>query len=210
VCGWDEPLPDFDLQCPLMSLPLVFATTPQTIPAAVPYISAPVDRVALWQRRFASVKEPKIGVAWAGNPTQTNDRNRSIPFPAFKALFESRGCRFYSLQKDVREHDVPLLGSTPVEDLSREIRDFADTAAIIAHMDLVVSADTSLAHLAGAMGHPVWVALAFAPDWRWYPESEASPWYPSARLFRQRSPGAWAGVMTEIGRALNRRFGPTV
>jgi len=203
-----ETIPPFDLHCPLMSLPGVLGTTVETIPRKVPYLQADAQRIAWWHSELAADRNRfKVGLAWAGNPTHTNDRNRSISLAALTPLAQGRGgqgTRFYSLQKGeaARQAQVAPLGRNLI-DRTQELKDFADTAALIANLDLVICVDTAVAHLAGAMGKPVWTLLPFTTDWRWLRKREDSPWYPSMRLFRQTSRGDWGSVVNRVVEALN-------
>jgi tetratricopeptide (TPR) repeat protein len=202
VAAGRDRLPPFDLHCPLLSLPHLFATTPATIPGGVPYIAAPADRIAAWAPRLPA-DGVRVGLAWAGHPDNAKDHERSIPFARLASLIGVPGTRFVSLQKDIRAADVDdFRRCGNVIDLSGELRDFADTAAVIAQLDLVITVDTAVAHLAGAMGKPVWVLLPRIPDFRWLLDRATSPWYPSARLFRKDQVDAWdaviAGVATEL------------
>jgi tetratricopeptide (TPR) repeat protein len=197
-----EPLPQFDYHCPLLSLPLAFATRLETVPAAVPYLAAPPERAALWATRLGPKAGPRVGIAWAGRATNWNDRNRSIGLAPFLAL-AIPGVTLVSLQKQSRPPDRELLAAQPhIRRLGEEFTDFADTAAVIAELDLVISVDTAVAHLAGAMGKPVFILLPYAPDWRWLLERSDSPWYPTARLFRQPRLGDWDSVIAEVRAAL--------
>jgi tetratricopeptide (TPR) repeat protein len=203
----------FDVHCPLGSLPLAFKTEPATVPADIPYLSADDEHLAKWSARIGALERPRIAIAWAGNPNHLNDRNRSIAFAKLTPLFppppqagEGRaGASFVSIQRDVRGDDaMGLAGETRVTHVGAELQNFADTAAVIALCDLVISVDTAVAHLAGAMGRPLWMLLPFAPDWRWTLNGETSPWYPTARLFRQTSLGDWDGVIERLGDELRR------
>jgi len=206
VIGSRDPLPPFDLHCPLMSLPLAFGTTLATIPAKTPYLSAPPERVAVWAERLGKSTTPRVGIAWSGNPKHGNDRNRSISLHKLLPLL-SVGAEVVSLQKDVRDADRDVLKANPVFlDFRNELKDFADTAALVSLLDLVVTVDTVPAHLAGALGKPVWVLLPFSPDWRWLLDREDSPWYPTARLFRQPAFGDWEGVVQRVTEAIRARF----
>jgi tetratricopeptide (TPR) repeat protein len=208
--------PPFDVHCPLGSLPLAFKTEPPTVPADIPYLSADDAHLAKWSARIGALERPRIAIAWAGNPSHLNDRNRSIAFARLAALFpppfpppqagEGRvGASFVSIQRDVRGEDLVALDAEKrVTDVGAELENFADTAAVIALCDLVISVDTAVAHLAGAMGRPLWMLLPFAPDWRWTLDGETSPWYPTARLFRQTSLGDWDGVIDRLDAELNR------
>jgi tetratricopeptide (TPR) repeat protein len=198
-----EPPPEFDYHCPLMSLPFAFKTTLASIPAEVPYLAPPRDRVDHWGARLESGGAPRIGIAWSGRPRQGEFRNRPIPLSLMASLLATPGLRFVALQKDLREGDAALLQSYPaVVNLGPELEDFADTAAIISLLDLVISVDTSVAHLAGALGKPVWILLQYAADWRWLLERHDNPWYPSARLFRQQRIGDWESVIPRVHEAL--------
>jgi len=198
-----EPPPDFDYHCPLMSLPFAFKTTMASIPAEVPYLAPPRERLDRWGARLESGRAPKIGIAWSGRPRQGEFRNRPIPLSLMASLLETPGLRFVALQKELREGDAALLQSHPrVINLGPELEDFADTAAIISLLDLVISVDTSVAHLAGALGKPVWILLQYAADWRWLLERHDNPWYPSARLFRQPRIGDWESVTPRVHEAL--------
>jgi len=192
-------IPHFDVHCPLMSLPLAFKTTLETIPANIPYLIPSVEKIKRWQGKLGAKNKPRIGLVWSGNPRYANDINRTIPLNLFVPIFGT-GAEFHSLQKDVREVDRGMLESNfPILDHAPSLIDFSDTAALIAEMDLVISVDTSVAHLAGALGKPIWILLPFHPDFRWMRDKEDSPWYPTARLFRQRQQGEWRDV---IDRAL--------
>jgi tetratricopeptide (TPR) repeat protein len=200
-----EPPPPFDMQVPLLSLPLLCGTrTLADIPAAVPYLDADPALVAVWRRRFEGLPRPLVGFAWAGNPEQKNDRNRSIPFEV-AARLERAGGTCVSLQ--VGRDAGRLAGAF---DAAPFLADFAETAAAMRALDLVVTVDTSVAHLAGALGVPVWTMLCFAPDWRYLRDREDCPWYPGMRLFRQGAPGDWDGVLERVGaewRSLSMQHG---
>jgi tetratricopeptide (TPR) repeat protein len=209
-----ETPPPYDLHCPLGSLPLALRTEPGTVPADIPYLSADDASLAKWSARLGSLDRPRIAIAWSGNASHFNDRNRSIPFARLEPLFplplplaggERAGPRFISIQRDVRGDDAQCLaGEKRVTHVGGELQNFTDTAAVIALADLVISADTAVAHLAGAMGRPLWVLIPFAPDWRWTFNGETSPWYPTARLFRQDSLGDWDGVIARVAEELKR------
>ncbi|HVY57720.1 MAG TPA: tetratricopeptide repeat protein [Xanthobacteraceae bacterium] len=194
-----ETLPAVDVHCPLLSLPRVLATELHGIPASVPYLSAPPARIAQWRARLPETSRPRVGLVWTGNPWHADDRNRSLAFAQLAPLLSVAGIEFISLQKDVREPDRAVLASAAnVRDLGHALADFADTAAVIASLDLVVCVDTAVAHLAGAMAKPVWILLPFVPDWRWLLDREDSPWYPTARLFRQPGIGDWDSVIARV------------
>lgn len=197
-----EPAPDFDLHCPMSSLPLAFETRLATIPGTTPYLGVP-ERGREWEARLPPHDRPRIGLAWSGNPRHSNDHSRSIALNAMAPLFDLPA-RFVSLQTDVRPDDaVTLRAERRVLDLAPRMTNFADTAALISQLDLVVSVDTSVAHLAGALGTPVWILLPFSPDWRWLLDRQDSPWYPTARLFRQGKAREWQGVVADVRDALD-------
>ncbi len=193
-----EPLPRFDFHCPLLSLPLAFGTQLESIPAEIPYVSPAGADVAAWLERLPQ-RRPLIGLAWSGERAHENDRNRSMRLDAALPLFDLPHVTFLSLQHEVRDEDAPMLrGHRNILQLAARFRDFADTAAAIAHTDLVISVDTAVAHLAGAMGKPVFLLLPYAADFRWLRERDDSPWYPTARLFRQPHFGDWAGAIRAL------------
>jgi tetratricopeptide (TPR) repeat protein len=199
-----QPLPAFDLHTPLLSLPHILGTTLETIPAEVPYVIPVSNKVAAWAQRLPSGGGPRVGLVWSGNPLHENDHNRSIPFTQLAPLLQLPGLQFISLQKEHAPADLAALARCPqVTLLAPGLVDFSDTAAVIAHLDAVISVDTSVAHLAGAMGKRLFVLLPFAPDWRWLEERTDNPWYPSATLCRQREPGDWSGPVAGICRYLN-------
>jgi len=203
-----DPLPDFDLQVPLLSLPGAFATTLDTIPRAVPYLSPPPERVAAWREALAALPPPRIGLAWAGSPTNRNDRQRSLALARLAPLFDLPGASLVSLQKDLREGDAALLERHPrVSRIGERLGDFADTAAVMSLLDLVVSVDTAAAHLAGALARPLFLMLPFSAEWRWLRGREDSPWYPTARLFRQPRPGDWDAVTARVAAEAARLTG---
>jgi hypothetical protein len=194
--------PPHDYQAPLMSLPFLLGTRINTIPAQDPPLVAPSESLARWRERLASLPRPRIGLAWSGNATFRKDALRAIPLALFDGI-RALSATFIALQKQIRETDAPALGGAhPVHAFCEDLHDFRDTAALIELCDIVVSNDTSIAHLAGAMGHRVWILLPFAADWRWFVDREESPWYPSARLFRQPAPGRWDAVMARVAEAL--------
>jgi hypothetical protein len=188
----------------MLSLPLAFRTTLNSIPAEVPYLFADAAIVEHWRKKLAeSGAELKVGLAWAGNPNFKADRTRSISLDRLAPLSQVPGVTFFSLQKGAAaaQANRPPPGLKLI-DLSPDLHDFADTAAAMAAMDLVITTDTSVAHLAGALGRPVWVMLQFVSDWRWLLERDDSPWYPTMRLFRQTALGDWPGVIGRIRLAL--------
>ncbi len=200
-----ELLPDFELHCPLMSLPLALGTTLESIPAEIPYLHAPADCLARWRDRLGEKRCLRVGIAWAGSALHKNDHQRSIALDRFAAFMAVSDIEFVGLQKEISAADASVLrGRANVIQIADELGGFADAAAVISHLDLVVSADTSVAHLAGALGRPVWVLLPFAPDFRWLLNREDSPWYPTARLFRQPRPGDWESVIARVRDELER------
>jgi Tfp pilus assembly protein PilF len=201
-----NPLPLFDLQCPLLSLPLRFGTTVETIPGKEPYIPVDQGLSKKWRDRIgAGQGSVRAGLAWSGNPRHESDKMRSFPLAVFSCLADIRGVEFFSLQKGsaAAEAKNPP-GGMKLYDFSEELDDFADTAALIANLDLIISVDTAVVHLAGALGKPVWTLLPFTPDWRWMLDRDDSPWYPSMRLFRQLSEGDWEGVLRRVRAELER------
>jgi tetratricopeptide (TPR) repeat protein len=210
----ESPLPAFDVHAPLMSLPRILGTTVETVPVRIPYIAAGVRRQKAEEIKFpsptslTSLTSPlptphsllpiKVGIVWAGNPGHRNDRLRSCGLEAFRPVFEVANVRFVSLQKGAAAQQLQDDPECPVADWSDRLETFVDTAAAIAELDLVITVDTAVAHLAGAMGKPVWVVLMFAADWRWMVGRDDTPWYPTMRLFRQTSPGDWAGVFARV------------
>jgi tetratricopeptide (TPR) repeat protein len=201
------PLPHFDFHCPLLSLPLAFGSEIATIPAAIPYLAPPADVLASWQGRLPK-EEPRrllVGLAWSGERAHENDVNRSIPLATLKPLLEAADVQFVSLTHDVRDEDMSFLTARPdVLQVGQNFSDFADTAAAIAQLDVVVSVDTAVAHLAGAMGKPLLLLLPFAADFRWLRQRRDSPWYPTARLFRQSEFADWTGAVKDLVEELIR------
>ena len=196
------PLPEFDVYCNLMSLPHVFNTTIETIPARTPYLFSDQSKVQLWRKRLGNKHRPRVGLAWSGSEFHQNDRNRSIRLEKLLPLMGS-SVEWHSLQKVYRQHDIPLLDQHPqIRRHQDELNDFADTAALIECMDLVMSVDTSVAHVAGAIGKPVWILLPCCPDFRWMLDRSDSPWYPTAKLYRQPKSEDWQSVVREVARAL--------
>lgn len=201
VVAIGEILPEFDVYIPLLSLPRILETTLETIPAAIPYIY-PLESVSL-KLDVPAKSYLKVGLVWAGNPSHQNDRNRSSSLNHFLPLFQIPGIAFYSLQKGSKVAEINQIAElVPLQDLSSQLNDFADTAAVIAQLDLVITVDTAVAHLTGAMGKPVWVLLCYNSDWRWMTEREDSPWYPSVRLFRQNRAGDWQEILERVAEAL--------
>ncbi|HEX5393346.1 MAG TPA: tetratricopeptide repeat protein [Rhodocyclaceae bacterium] len=194
--------PAYDWHCPLLSLPRAFATDMHSIPAEVPYIACPESKRVHWNERLGAGSGPRVGLVWSGSPTHKGDQWRSIPLRLLRSLAEIRGAEFFSLQADVREADRAALSSLPIRHFGGDLNDFSDTAALADAMDLVVTVDTSVAHLAGALGKPVWIMLPHFPDWRWLLERTDSPWYPTVRLFRQTQRCEWGAVIEEVAASL--------
>jgi len=204
-----EPLPDFDFHCSLLSLPRIMGTTVETIPAGIPYLSAEPALANAWRQRLATISAKwKVGIAWAGNPDHQRDFDRSCGLAALAPLASVPDVALISLQKGpaAAETATPPPGMT-LHDFTSDLATFAETAALIANLDLVIAVDTSVAHLAGALGKPVWTLLAFAPDWRWLLNRNDSPWYPTMRLFRQTTPGDWTDVIQIAAGALRKFAG---
>ncbi len=198
-----QELPPFDLHVPLVSLPKLFATTLQSIPAEVPYLSPPAAAVGKWAKRIGRSARARVGLAWQGDPRYPNDRRRSPGLEPFLPFFKVPGIDFYSVQRGpgMEAPGQHCLGGT-LKDLGPELGNFADTAAAFANLDLLITSDTAVPHLAGALGKPVWLVLPYVSDWRWLMEGEKCPWYPTMKLFRQTSPGDWGGVFDRVAKAL--------
>jgi tetratricopeptide (TPR) repeat protein/ADP-heptose:LPS heptosyltransferase len=199
-----EPPAGIAAHAPLLSLMHLFGTTIETIPAKVPYLAADPARAAAFRQRIGAAANLKVGLAWAGRPTHKNDRDRSLALAQLAPLFATEGVSFFGLQEGARAREIAGVAERIV-DVSPDFADFADTAAAIACLDLVISVDTAVAHLAGALAKPVWVLLPFIPDWRWLLEREDSPWYPTMRLYRQPAIGDWASVAQRCAHNLARR-----
>jgi len=208
-----SPLPAFDCHCPLLSLPLAFKTELATIPATIPYLKADPDQSMAWKDRLGAKTKPRVGLVWSGGiranqPVSVNQR-RNIPLAKFAAL-KHAGIDFYSLQKgepgesELAELKGSQWSGPDILDFTAMLKDFADTAAFIDNLDLVVTVDTAAAHLAGALGKPVWILNRFDTDWRWLLDRADSHWYPTARLFRQEKPGDWDSVIQRIKAELER------
>ncbi|MGD9538731.1 MAG: tetratricopeptide repeat protein [Alphaproteobacteria bacterium] len=202
--GRGEALPPFDSHIPLLSLPAALDASLDRIPAARGYLRADPARTAAWRERLgAGTGGLRVGLVWRGNPKHGNDRLRSLDPALLEPLFHVPDVRLFSLQKEPRDGDLETLRRFgPLDDLAPDLSDFSETGAALGALDLAISVDTSVAHLAGALGRPVWILVPFAPDWRWLLEREDSPWYRSARLFRQARPRDWAEVMARVARAL--------
>lgn len=206
---WTD-VPGHAAHCRLSSVPHLVHTTLETIPAKVPYLFADQARIAAWRDKLDAALPagvPRIGLAWTGRPTHPNDRRRSILLSRMAPFAGAGRASFVSLQKPMPPADVPTMAQFPgMADWSSELTDFGETAALIDNLDLVVTVDTAMGHLAGALGKPVWIMLPKASDWRWLLHRNDSPWYPTARLFRQQTPGAWDPVIAEVTAALTERL----
>jgi hypothetical protein len=213
VIGETAPVPPFDYHCPTMSLAFALKIRAAGIPTQMPYLHADAARIAQWDGLFEGrPRRLRVGIVWSGNRGHLNDRNRSMRLEQLDALFDAEA-DFVSLQKDVGEADrdtlAQLVQRGALRDVSERLASFADTAALIAQLDLVIAVDTAVAHLAGALGKPVWITLPFTPDWRWQLNRSDSPWYPGVRLFRQTLRGDWSNVIGEIREALDAKAHPT-
>jgi tetratricopeptide (TPR) repeat protein len=206
VVAHGDDLPQFDLHCPLPSLPFALRTTLDTLPAKS-YLAVDPELAAPWLQRVRVFPSLRVGLVWAGTTSRGADARRSMAFATLGSLVDVRGVTFFSLQKDAAAAQLRQSQALRPHDFTGELTDFADTAALVEGLDLVISVDTSVAHLAGAMGKPVWVLLRFDADWRWLCDREDSPWYPTARLFRQTAPGDWDGVVSRVAAALRERSG---
>ncbi|MFZ4478530.1 MAG: tetratricopeptide repeat protein [Rhodoferax sp.] len=192
-------LPEFDIHCPLLSLPLAFNTRLDAIPASAQYLAANADKLTLWEGRLGRKAGPRIGLVWSGSSAHKKDHDRSVLLSALLAQLPA-DFQYVSLQKEVREIDRTALESSgKILHFGDQLRDFNDTAALCELMDLVISVDTSVAHLSGALGKRTWLLLPFVPDWRWLLDREDSPWYPSAKLIRQPAAGDWESVFAKVG-----------
>jgi tetratricopeptide (TPR) repeat protein len=198
-----EALPNFDLHCPLLSLPLALQTSLETIPGRVAYLKASSDKIQAWSAKLGAPKRLRVGIAWRGSATHNNDRNRSLALEEFIEKLP-RHVDYFSLQKDVRPEDAAVLSAASnVRHFGESLHDFTDTAALCELMDLVISVDTSVAHLSGALGKPTWVLLPYSPDWRWLMHRSDTPWYAAMRLFRQSADLQWAPVLETVAQELH-------
>jgi tetratricopeptide (TPR) repeat protein len=204
-----QPLPAFDYHCPLMSLPLAFRTTVNTIPSATAYLRCNGDKLAQWSERLGPQTKPRVGLVWSGNTSHAIDYNRSIPLDTI-APHLSADVEYISLHKEVRPTDQATLDALggAIRHFGNALQDFEDTAALCTLVDIVVSVDTSVAHLSGALGRPTWILLPYVPDWRWMLERKNSPWYPSVTLYRQATDGDWEQVLTAVQTDLQEKFAP--
>lgn len=196
----EKSAPDsYDLTCSLLSLPRLLKTTLETVPATCPYLFADPAKASVWRARLAASDEPRVGLVSSGNPHHTNDHNRSIPLSALASIFEASAGSVFILQKELSVPDSEFLAERGfASHIGAEFADFADTASAIDSLDVVISVDTSVAHLAGALGRPVFLLLPFSPDWRWLVDRPDSPWYPSMKIFRQPAPGNWSAVIDAV------------
>jgi hypothetical protein len=202
VIARGDALPPLDCHCPLLSVPDAVGTRVDTIPSPGPYLRPPADSLAKWRRRLPDAGAPRVGIVWSGNPKHKNDHNRSLPLATLLEALPS-GPRYYSLQRELRPGEGALLASRPdVTHLGGDLDDYRDTAAACTLMDWVICVDTSVAHLAAALGRPTWVLLPAHPDWRWLLDRTDSPWYGSARLWRQPSLGDWASLLRSVRRGI--------
>ena len=199
------PLPVFDYYCPLLSLPLAFKTGLHSIPDPGPYLHSRADKRLAWQHTLGEKKKPRVGLVWRGRAEFQNDYNRSLPLPLLLQHLPA-DVDYVSLQKDVTEADRQLLQGRAIPHYGELLHDFSDTAALCDLVDLVLTVDTSVAHLAAAMGKTTWIVLPYAPDWRWLLNRDDSPWYPSARLYRQTQPGQWGPVLERVAPDLQQVF----
>jgi tetratricopeptide (TPR) repeat protein len=202
IIGRGSPLPAFDTYCPLLSLPLAFGTRLDTVPSVAPYLHAQKDTAEAWQARLGVKRRPRIGLMWSGNPGHEHNRTRSMPLRTLLPLLDV-DATFVSLQMEVGDDDAAVLRERgEIVHFGRELGDFAKTAGLVADLDLVITVDTSAAHLAAALGRPTWILLSFIADWRWLLDRETSPWYPTARLFRQDESRSYEGVIARVREAL--------
>jgi Flp pilus assembly protein TadD len=196
------PLNTFDVHCPVMSLPNCFATRADTIPRAVPYLTVPKPLQERWAQKLAAIRGPRVGLVWAGGAKYARDALRSVTLAQFAPLLAVRGPGFVSLQKDAAPSELQAL-NVPIFDPMPECADYLDTAAVVVNLDLVISVDTSVAHLAGALGKPVWLLNRYESEWRWQLGREDSDWYPTMRIFTQPAFGDWSSVVRRVAQDLS-------
>jgi hypothetical protein len=206
-----SPLPERDVHAPLLSLPRILKTRLETIPNKVPYLIADPGLLEQWRQQLSALPGFKIGIAWSGNPHHEKNLDRSIPVMQFASIARLPGVRLFSLQKGSGSEQLPQLsGQFPVVDLGPQLDlgagAFMDTAAVMMNLDLILTSDTSIPHLSGALGAPTWLLLRTIPEWRWLLHREDSPWYPGMRLFRQKTPGDWAGVFEHVTQELRKKL----
>ena len=200
------PLPDFDYHCPLLSLPLAFKTVMNSIPSPRPYLRCNDGKLEIWNQRLGDKLKPRFGLVWSGNTAHKHDRNRSLAL-ADLVNYLPKEFEYVSLQKEVRDSDKQVLASNSIKHFEDDLNDFSDTAALCDLMDIIISVDTSVAHLSGALGKLTWILLAFVPDWRWLLKRNDSPWYESVKLYRQSENREWAPVLEQLARDLTKLHG---
>jgi hypothetical protein len=205
VIASGQPLPPFDCHTPLMSLPLAFGTTLDSVPSPKRYLKTDPDQVRTWQQRLEPRQRPRVGITWSGNPNNPIDERRSVRLADWLEYLPP-DFEYFCLQTQVRELDAAALSASPVKVFNADLLNFADTAALGECLDAVLTVDTSIAHLMGALGRPTGVLLAHVPDWRWMREREDSPWYASMKLYRQRRAGDWPEVFKRSAQDLVSRF----
>jgi hypothetical protein len=204
VVSVGAPLPRFNLHCPLVSLAQIFSPDGDGLSSEIPYLHADAQLIDEWKRRLEPYRgKVKVGLNWVGRKMLMDGRDRSIPSAALATLRECKYAVFFSVQPRTPDAQPPP-GELDFIDCSTDLRDFADTAALMANLDLIISVDTAAAHLAGALGRPVWTMLLHDADWRWLLDREDSPWYPTMRLFREPADGGWASVIHAVAQNLNR------
>ena len=196
-----QALPAFDYHCPLLSLPLAFKTELSTIPSSEPYLRSDKAKVKQWRAKLGRKTKPRVGLVWSGSTGHTNDHNRSFKLEELLPYLPD-GFEYVCLQKEIREVDQEMLQQSSIQYFGDELENFADTAALCELMDVVISVDTSVAHLSGALGKPTWVLLSYSPDWRWLLDREDSPWYGSVKLYRQDADRTWSSVLQRVSRSL--------
>jgi len=203
VTATGDTIPPFDWQCPLVSLPLAFGTTVGSIAANVPYLRVPEDALRSTEKLVWPRLGMRVGLVWGATTRHFEDSDRSIPFGELEPVLSIKGVHFFSLQVGPQAGQLEEM-QAPVTDLRENILDFADTAALVTHLDLVITVDTSVGHVSGALGKPTWILLPFASDWRWLTHREDSPWYPTVRLFRQARPRDWRSAIDRVRGELAR------
>jgi len=206
VVAADGPLPPFDVHVPMLSQPLLFQTRRETIPAETPYLFADPARGETWRQRLGDDRTRlRVGLSWAGSPLNRRNRTRNVSLEMLLPILQTEGIDFFSLQAGEGPEETRLAaGTAGIIDHTSHIHDFADTAALMSQLDLIITVDTAAAHLAGALGRRVWTLLPFVPDWRWGLQGEETPWYPTMQLFRQPSPGDWDSVIRNLAAELAR------